>query len=461
MTFVTQTGPDFERLRSRLCAPVVVAGEGGWDAARQAWNLAVDQQPAAVAYATSAEDVVTVVNFAREHELRVAAQGTGHGASTLALEDTILLKTLRMRVIAIDAGRRVARVQAGTLWGELAAAAGEHGLAGLAGTAADVGVVGYTLGGGLGWLGRRYGLACNSVRAVELVTAAGEWLRADRDHHPELFWALRGGGGGFGIVTALELDLYPVADVFGALLAWPAEDAADVLERFRTWTRTVPDTLSSIFRVLNAPPLPSVPEPLRGRAVVTVDIAHLGPAEEAERMVHALRANDAMLLDTSRMMRASQLAGLHGEPQQPSPGIGDGVVIDELSANAAQTFLELGSVRAGNPLAALELRHLGGQLAYSSPDHGALASLEGAFALYGVGVPVDEETGAAIHAHLDAVTRAMEPYTSARSYLNFADRQADPSDAFGRSTFERLRRVKSAYDPQDLVRSNHPVPPTR
>jgi FAD/FMN-containing dehydrogenase len=458
MTFAIQTGPDFELLRSRLCAPVVVPGQPGWDSARQAWNLAVDQQPAAVAYATSGEDVIAIVDFARDHGLHVAAQGTGHGASTLSLKDTILLKTLRMTGVEIDAEHRIARVQAGTLWGELAVSAGQHGLAGLAGSSTDVGVVGYTLGGGIGWLARRYGLACNSVRAIELVTAAGGHFRVDRDHEPELFWALRGGGGSFGIVTALELDLHPVNEVFAGVLAWPAGAAGDVLDTYRKWTGGLPNTLSSIFRLLNAPPLPSVPEPIRGRPVVTIDFACLGSREEGTALLRPLRSLPGLLLEALQLMPASQLTHLHGDPEQPVPGIGDGFLIGELTAEAADAFLSVGGEGSESPLVSLEVRHLGAALATASADGGALASLDGEFALYGVGSPIDEDSGRAIRASLAAVADAMEPHRSAHAYLNFADLRADPGDAFDAATYARLREVKAAYDPDDLFRSNHPVP---
>jgi FAD/FMN-containing dehydrogenase len=459
MAFAIHTRSDLERLRARLHGPVVGPDERGWDSARQAWNLAVEQRPAAVAYPTNAQDVIAILSFAREHGLRVAGQATGHGASTLELDDTVLIKTVRMAGVEIDAVRRVARVTAGATWGELAVRAGEHRLAGLAGSAADVGVVGYTLGGGVGWLARRHGLACNSVRAVELVTVSGEPVRADRDQHSELFWALRGGGGAFGIVTAIEFDLDPVDQVFAGTFVWPADRAAAVLERYAEWTATVPDTLSSIFRLLNAPPVPSIPEPIRGRSVVTLDAAYLGGADEGARLLEPLRACGGALLDSFQMVPASQLAKVHGEPDQPTPGIGEGMVIRALSAGTQQAFLNVGGPGSGSPLVALELRHLGGALAAPPAGHGALASLDGEFALYGVGSPAGVDHAQAIHAHLDAVNTAMRPHSAERSYPNFADRRGESSQAFSAADYTRLRQIKAAYDPDDLIRSNHPVAP--
>jgi len=224
-------------------------------------------------YAESADDVVEVVRFARTHGLRVAPQGTGHGASALSTEGTILLKTSRMRGVRIDPIACRTRAEAGTLWLEVVEPAAEHGLVALHGSSPDVGVVGYTLGGGMGWLARHHGLATNSVLAVELVTADGRLVRADRENEPDLFWAVRGGGGSFGIVTAIEFALYPLTEVYAGWLMWPLERAQEILTAWREWVRTVPDTVTSVGRMLQIPPLPQIPEPLRGRSFVVVEVA--------------------------------------------------------------------------------------------------------------------------------------------------------------------------------------------
>ena len=193
---MTIAAEDLTPLRSAVGAPVFGPRDDGWDSARQAWNLVADQQPAAVAYADGADDVAAIVNFARERGLRVAAQGSGHAAGSLgSLDGVVLLKTDRMRGVTVDAGARRARVEAGVLGGELGPAAGEHGLTVLGGSSPDVGVVGFAVGGGIGWLSRRHGLTCNTITAAELVTAEGEQVRADADQNADLFWALRGGGG--------------------------------------------------------------------------------------------------------------------------------------------------------------------------------------------------------------------------------------------------------------------------
>jgi FAD/FMN-containing dehydrogenase len=248
-------------LDRELAGKIVRPGEEAFGAARSAWNLAVDQQPAAVVFPETAEDVRAAVRLAAARGLQIAAQGTGHLARPLGdLSGTILVKTERMRGIRIDPAARIARVEAGVVWLEVVEAAARHGLAGLAGSSPDVGMVGYTLGGGLSFLGRKYGLAASNVRAIELVTADGRLVRADREHEPDLFWALRGGGGSFGVVTAIEFGLFPVSQMYAGHLWYPIERGPEVLHAWAELTHgEVPDELTTVGRFLQFPPSPISP----------------------------------------------------------------------------------------------------------------------------------------------------------------------------------------------------------
>jgi FAD/FMN-containing dehydrogenase len=249
---------DFTELS--IAGRVATPSDPDWDEARAAWNLAADQRPAAVAFVESAEDVAATVRFAVEHDLRLAGQGTGHGAAPLGpLEEAILVKTERMRGVEVDPEAQTARVEAGVLSLELGEAAGAHGLCSLPGSSPDVGVVGYTLGGGLSWLARRHGFACNRVRAIELVDAEGEPRTVDADNDPDLFWALRGGGGGYGIVAALHLDLLPIAEVYAGALLFPAEVGAPAVRAYRDWAATAPDEVTSVVRFLTRRRSPTCP----------------------------------------------------------------------------------------------------------------------------------------------------------------------------------------------------------
>ena len=455
----TSAGLDAGTLREQLKGAVTVPGDVGWDAARQAWNLAVDQRPVAVAEPETVADVVAIVNFARERSLRVAAQGTGHAASALAeasLHDTILVKTHRMRVVEIDPDSRRARAQAGALWADVVGPASEHGLAALAGSSHDVGVVGYCLGGGLSWLARKHGLAANSVTAVQIVTADGRVVLADAHHDADLFWAVRGGGGSFGIVTAVELELHPVDELYAGMLAYPVERAAEVLRAWREWVRTVPDEATSVGRVLHFPPLEEVPEPMRGQSFVVVEMAYLGDEASASELLAPLRALPPAM-DTFAPATPADLLALHMDPPHAVPGVGDGALLDVVPGEAIDALVAVSG--ADTPLLSVELRHLGGALERAPQGHGALATLEGDFALFAVGIAPHEDAAAAVKAQLDAVQGAICEWDAGRRYLNFTESAIDTRRAFSGQAYRRLQAVKTLVDPDDVFRANHPIAP--
>src|SRR5215831_8313734 len=354
-----------------------------YDQARQAWNLAVDQRPAAVALPESPADIAAVVRYAAEHGLRVAAQGTGHNAWPLgSLADTVLVRTERMNGVRIDPVAQVARVEAGALWLDVVEAAAEHGLATLAGSSPDVGVVGFALGGGLSFLGRKYGLTANSVQALEVVTADGQIVRADQDNEPDLFWALRGGGGSFGIVSALELRLFPLSEAYAGVLWYPIERGSEVLHRWSELTRGgLPDELTTVGRFLNLPPIPEIPADVRGKSFVIVEAYHLGDSAEADGLLAPLRALGPVN-DTIRTVPVPALSHIHMDPEQPVPGAGDGLLLDRVPAEAIDAFTAAAGAGAAFPLVSVELRHLGGEMARPRPGGGALSSVDAEYAFF-------------------------------------------------------------------------------
>jgi hypothetical protein len=428
-----------------------------WDEARRAWNLVADQQPAAVAVVENADDVAAVVRFAGERGLKVAGQGTGHGAAPLgALDDTILIKTERMRAIDVDPGTATARVEAGVQSIELGEAAQKHKLCSLPGSSPDVGVVGYTLGGGLSWLGRRYGFACNRVTAIELVTADGEKKRVDAENDSDLFWALRGGGGGYAIVTALHLALVPIADLYAGTLLFPAELGADAVRAYRDWAATVPDEVTSIVRFLRLPPLPEIPEPLRDRPLLTIGAACIGSQEEGEKMIAPLRELGEPVMDTFEQMPAAPLSRIHMDPEEPVPGLGHHALIRELSDAAIEAFVSAAGPESGSPLLLAELRHVGGALGRAPEDAGALSKLDAKFVMFGIGMPMTPELGDAIGRHLDHLHDTMRPWgTDGGGYLNFAERPCDIDAILPPDTCTRLSEVKRRWDPTGMIQANH------
>jgi hypothetical protein len=441
---------------------VVLPGTEGYEEARLAFNLAADQHPAAVAYAVSADDVVAAVTFADREGLRIAAQGTGHGAMPLGkLDDTILLKTEEMRGVSIDPEARTARAEAGAVWEDVVERAAPHGLAALAGSSPNVGVVGYTLGGGMSFLGRKYGPAAANVDAIEMVTADGRLIRADRANEPDLFWALRGGGGSFGVVTAMEFALFPVTEAYAGILWYPIERGPEVLN---AWQELVaagpPDEMTTVGRYLQFPPIPDMPEEVRGKSFVVIEVYHLGDPARADDLLAPLRALGPVN-DTIQTVPVPALLRIHMDPEPPVPFVGDGLLLTGLPPAAVDAFHTAAGPGAPFPLLSVEIRHLGGAFARQDPEDCALGSTEQPFALYGVGMTPTPEMQTAAAAQVRALRDELGPWTADTTPLNFAETRRGPGAFWDGNAYQRLRRVKASVDPDDMIRSNHPVPPAR
>ncbi|HYQ79437.1 MAG TPA: FAD-binding oxidoreductase [Solirubrobacterales bacterium] len=441
-----------------IAGRIATPDDPDWDQARQAWNLAADQHPSAVAFVESADDAAAVVRFAAENGLRVTAQGSGHGALSLRIpEDTILVKTERLRGIEVDPEARTARVGAGVLSLELVEAAAAHGLCSLPGSSPDVCVTGYTLGGGLSWLGRRFGFACNRLRAVELVTADGEARTVDAESDPDLFWALRGGGGDYGVVTALHVNLVPVADVYAGALLFGAEVGAAGVRAYRDWTAGVSEDVTSIIRFLRPPDIPDVPEFLRGKALLAVDAVCIGDQAAGEAAIAPLREIGEPILDTFGQIPTPGICAIHMDPEQPVPGHGHHRVLRELSDEAIDAWVGAVGPDSDTPLLLSELRQLGGVLGRPDPDGGALSHLDAGWAMYGVGMAMTPEMAAAVDAGLDRVHEAMAPWAADGGYFNFADRACDTDAILPADVCARLAEVKRKYDPDGRIFGNHAV----
>jgi FAD/FMN-containing dehydrogenase len=449
-------GVDLRALGGDIAGDVILPGDDGWDAARQAWNLAVEQRPVAVVLPESVDDIVPTVVFAAEKGLRIAFNAGGHNAGPIDWSnDVLLLKFERMRGVEIDAGARRARVEAGVLGKPLAQAAGEHGLCYLSGTSPDTGVLGYTLGGGFSWMIRKYGLASNSVLAVELVTADGRHLRADKDHEPDLFWAVRGAGGNFGAVTAIELALYPVPEIYAGCFFWPIERATEILKAWRGWVDTVPDECESIGRMLQLPDAPFLPDNLRGRSFVLVEPAFIGSKSDGVALVQPFR-DLGPEFDTVAMMPTSDLSLVNMDPDFPLPYSGDGILLDDLPSAAIETMVE---TFVGSPLLHVEVRHLGGALRFGSPNHGCVATIDQPFILFTFGFAPDAERKATVGQYVEHLIDRLASWDSGRRCLNFAESRVDSSLLFPEESYDRLREIRARYDPRGIFVANHPIPP--
>ncbi|MFD1936946.1 FAD-binding oxidoreductase [Nonomuraea mangrovi] len=429
-------------LRGAVRGRVLLPGEDGFDAAAKPWNRAVPQPVAAVVEAEDADDVASLVRYAAQVGLTVTAQPSGHGAPG-DTDGVILLRTGRLDTVDVRPDERVAKVGAGVKWGQVQAASGAHGLTGLAGSSPAVTVAGYTLGGGVSWFGRKYGWAADSVLAFDVVDADGEQVRVTAESDPDLFWALRGGGGDYAVVTGIEFDLYPAPAVYGGRVMWPGDRTPEVFEAFLELTAQAPRELSiwiNRFQFPGGPPM------------VALDLTYLGEASEATALLTRLSKIDGPISDSRGVVAIADLGGIAAEPVDPSPAGTSAELLTSLDDLAVATL----STEPINPLMNVQIRHLGGALAEPVPSTGAGGAVTEPYLLYmlGPGLPhlIEGVTAkqAQLVADLDAYVSGRKPYT----FLAPGERAAA---AFPEETLTRLRAIKRARDPRNVIRANFPI----
>ncbi len=446
-----------ELLRGLCGGAVHLPGDSSYDEARMPWNLQADSHPAAVAYPAFPHEVSTVLRAAASAGLKVAPQGTGHGAPPLAghLSDAVLLRTSAMTELRVDTAGRTARVGAGVLWGDVVERAGRVGLAARHTSSPGVGVVGSSLGGGLSWYARQHGLQCSAITAVELVLADGTFIRATDDVDSDLLWAARGGGGGFGVVTALEFDLLPVNTVYAGMLAWDWTHARRVLTAWGEWAAATPDGVTSVARLFQAPDLPWLPAHVRGRKLVLIDAVVLARSEEATRVLAPLTALRAEV-DTFEECSAASVAHLQLDPLAPTAVYANSVLLDALPEAAVDALLAMAGHGSGSELLFVELRQLGGALSRPAPRAGALDRMDGSVLVLCVGL--DEGAGwAAVREDSHRVTEALAPWATGSAYLLMADEDVEEQRGWPASSWQRLLDIRAAADPQGLFLSPHPA----
>ena len=434
-------------LRSSVQGSVIAPGEAQYDIVRMPWNTGIDQTPYAVVQPSSdsvAEDVSATIRAVSMAGFQVAVQSTGHGATGLVDSRTVLISMSHLRnVQVIDDGATVAP---GARWIDVVGVAAEQGLAGLAGSSTDVGVVGYSLGGGLGWLARQYGLSANSVRSAQIVTANGSVRRVDSTNDSELFWGLRGGAANFGIVTSMDIRLYSVPRLHAGALTWPAEKSADVFAAYVDWCRDLPDAVTPTAMLLSGPSGP----------FAYIGLCSTLSADDTQDIVAPLRALGNTLSDSLRERGPAELGDIHGDPLAPTASVSDARLVSDVPAGTARTLARY-APGPHSGLAMLEMRCLGGALARSNPEHGALDRLEGDFLLFTLGISGVTGTRASIDAAIDDVLAAMAPFESGRSALNFVDRPVSGQAEFTPAAYQRLQRLRALVDPAGTLRANHPI----
>ncbi|MCX4686547.1 FAD-binding oxidoreductase [Kitasatospora purpeofusca] len=440
--------------------PVHRPGDDEYDARRTGYNLALDHRPALVVSAADTADVIAAVRYAAEHGLAVAVRATGHGIS-VPTDGQLVIDTAALDEVTVDPAARTATVGAGVRWRQVLDAAAPHGLAPLSGSNPDVGAVGYTLGGGIGLLGRRHGFAADHVRRLEVVTADGRLVETGPGTEPDLFWALRGGKDNFGIVTAMEIDLVPCTGLYGGGLYYPAESAAAALHGWAEWSRTVPEELATSAQLISYPDIDAVPEPIRGRYAVVLRVAWSGPAEQGEDWVRPLRAFGTPLLDTVRELPFTEAGTIHHEPPFAHPAYDRNTALREFTGATADAVLELAGPDADSPLI-VEFRLQGGAYSREPAVPNAVGGRDAGYLAFSTSMigPVPLDGLRTAHA---ALHERLRPWSTGGALANFFGLDdADPAvvrTAYPEPVHRRLTELKTVYDPGNLFRLNFNIPP--
>jgi FAD/FMN-containing dehydrogenase len=461
---VRQTDEEaLDELRDRVDGAVLRPGEEGYEEARTVWNAMVDRRPALVVRPATARDVARAVTFARERDLALAVRSGGHNvAGTAVCDGGLVIDCTSMTAIAVDPEARTARAEAGVTVGAFDEATQAHGLATPGGIVSTTGLAGLTLGGGWGWLSRSYGLSIDNLRSVDVVTAAGELVRASERENPDLFWALRGGGGNFGVVTRFEFDLYPVGpEVFAGVLVYPFEVADDLLRFHREFTAQAPDGLCCYASVRTAPAAPFLPESLHGEPIATAYLCYVGDVAAGERVIEPLREFRPALVDLVEPRPYVEFQGLFDAVYPP--GFRNywksGFVDDGLSDAAIDTLVGYAETLT-SPYTSIVVEHLGGEIARRESDATAYAHRDASHAF---NVFTRWEDAAEDERHV-AWTReffeAMAPFLSDGVYVNFLSREEKRVRAAYGDNYERLVEVKRKYDPENVFRLNQNVDPS-
>ncbi|SFO97942.1 FAD/FMN-containing dehydrogenase [Amycolatopsis arida] len=446
--------------------PVLRPGDEGYDAERGGFQAFRRHEPEVIVGATGADDVRHAVAFAAAQGLPVAVLGTGH-APVAPEPGGLLITTSRMAGVRVDPERSTAVVAAGTTWAEVIDAAAAHGLAPLAGSAPHVAAVPYVLGGGLSLLSRRYGYAADHVRSLDVVTADGEPRHVTAESEPDLFWALRGGGGNLGVVTRMEIDLVPVTRLYGGGLFFDTPLLGAALRAWCRWAEDAPEEVTSSVALVPFPDVPGVPEPLRGRHVAHVRIAHLGDAASGERLVAPLRAVGPRLLDTLDELPATAVGSIYDDPKGPLPSLSGNLLLRDLDDAGVDTLLDLAGPGNPGPLI-VEVRQLGGALARPPAVANAVGHRDAGY-LLGFVDPLPSATPT--EAEVTEVRRrqrhfehAVAPWSTGGRFLNFLGGDGTTPEitrtAFTAADHQRLTRLKTHYDPHNLLRRNPNIPPT-
>ena len=447
-----------QQLKQQVTGDILTRDDVGYEQIRRGWDLTINHYPALILLSQNAADISAGVRFANEYSLGVAVQNTGHGVLYPA-DDNLLIITSRMSSIHVDVEAKTAQVEAGVTWQQVLDAATPYGLAPLLGSSPHVGVVGYMLGGGIGWLARRYGFGVDSLRWIDIVTADGILRHTSPAENSDIFWGLRGGGGNFGIVTAMEFDLYPVPKIYGGSLSYPGEMASEALRFFRKWINTVPVELTSSIAIIKFPNLPQIPEELRGETQISLFAVYAGDAASGELLIRSWIEWRTPINNTFREMPFSEIGTITNDPVDPTPDFGSSDMLNELSDEAIDVIVNY-ATNNNSPLIFSILRHAGGAIAQVPPDASAIGNRDATLYLLMGGVAPTPEALEALKTYVLGYRTALEPHTKGGVWMNFMNGNGSAAkerikEAYLPETYDRLLALKSKVDPNNLFRFSY------
>ena len=444
-----------DELRPTLAGELALPGEPDFDILRATWNLTLDLQPEIIVAAANEADVQAAAKYAADHDLTITVLATGHGQPRNC-KGGMVIRTSVMNTVEVDPASRTAKVGGGALWADVIGAAYPHGLAPLSGSSPTVGVVGYLLGGGYGLMLRAYGLGIDHVKSFRVVLSDGSVVVASPESHTDLFWALQGGGGAFGIVTEVTIGLVPHAEVYAGSMLFPADRAAEIYTAYAEWTSTLPNDLTTSIILITFPPVPFVPEFLQGRSMAILTACMAADVERAESLLKPMR-DLGPEFDFMGVMPYTESARVYNDPVDPLPANGRGVLLNDFEADTVPALLEAIGPVAQSPNLMIQLRHLGGAMASRDEGSSAIGDRRRAkFVMYFLGVLMGPNTPEAMANHAEGVIAALKPWVLSRGPLNWLGEGSvsgeDVRSVFGDADYERLCSVKQRYDARNAFR---------
>ncbi|OJF97154.1 FAD-binding oxidoreductase [Alkalibacterium sp. 20] len=444
---------NLDELKSKISGSVLTADSEDYDSARTPWLLSVDQWPEVIVVAENTLDIVEAVRFAKANGLKIAEKNTGHGVARPA-NDNMLIVVGSMRKVYIDPINKTAHIEVGAKWIDALEKAQMEGMAPLMGSSSDVGAIGYTMGGGMGWLARKYGLSVDNVISYDMVTADGELIHVNKYENDDLFWGLSFCGAAFGIIAAMEIKLFPVKTVYAGSLMYPREVASEVFVRYREWITDIEDDWTTTISIENYPQLPIVPDFLQGKSAVVVRGCYAGPVEKGEEMIKSWLDWMEPMANLFGAIPFKDADSISDDPKDPIPATAQSIIINELSDDAIGILLNRAFAQnEPTPLFTTEIHHGGGAMARADKDAVAYSQHDAPFILNMVGLIPTPEASLAYTEIANGIKSEMKPYSTGNVYMNFLagdEKWNQTKDAFTPEAFKRLITLKNKYDPKNL-----------